>query len=143
MAENKRKPIWPGVHYDSKAKAITSSGKVHYVTVGVWKNGNVDPLCNHRSWAGDYWGKPWKTVDKDTPVTCKNCLAAAGETTHKVKVIFSSRWPQISAAYAPERTEEVIQKVREFKTKAEADAYIKGLGDGKGWLHIGANGKVL
>lgn len=54
-------------------KAITDTGKVHYVTTGYWQDGKVDPFCNFRSWIGDYWGQGWKLTDK--PVTCKNCLS--------------------------------------------------------------------
>jgi len=56
-------------------KAVSSTGKVHAVTTGAWKNGNVDPICNYMAWRGDYWGQPWKVVDKGTPITCKNCLS--------------------------------------------------------------------
>jgi hypothetical protein len=54
-------------------RAVTNSGKVHYVTTGCWQEGKVEPFCNCRSWLGDYWGKKWKLTDK--PVTCKNCLS--------------------------------------------------------------------
>lgn len=54
-------------------RAITDTGKVHYVTTGGWQDGKVDPFCNSISSAGDYWGKKWKLTDK--PVTCKNCLS--------------------------------------------------------------------
>lgn len=60
---------------DDLKKAITNSGKVHWVTTGQWKNGNVDPLCNYMSWRGDYWGQPWRVLeDQKTEVTCKTCL---------------------------------------------------------------------
>lgn len=107
---------WPAQLYDSKATSPT--GKVHYVTTGLWKNGNVEPLCNHKQWLGDYWGKKWKKVDKDTPVTCKNCLAVAGESTHKVEAWFGDR---------------SNKKTTEFGTKAEADAYIQGVKDSARW----------
>jgi len=58
-------------------KVISSTGKVHLAHTKVWKNGNVDPLCNFMSWFGDYWGQPWKILDdQSTPVTCKNCVKA-------------------------------------------------------------------
>ena len=54
-------------------RAISSTGTVHYVEAGNWKNGYVDPFCHFMSWTGDYFGQPWKLTDK--PVTCKNCLS--------------------------------------------------------------------
>lgn len=54
-------------------KAITNTGKVHYVSTGYWQGSKVEPFCNCRSWVGDYWGKKWDLTDK--PVTCKNCLS--------------------------------------------------------------------
>lgn len=54
-------------------RAITNTGKVHYVNTGCWQEGKVEPFCNCKSWLGDYWGKKWKLTDK--PVTCKNCLS--------------------------------------------------------------------
>jgi hypothetical protein len=63
-----------------RVKVVTSTGKVHYADTGMWKNGNVDPLCNYMSWRGDYYGQPWKEAkDQNIEVTCKNCLKAAGE----------------------------------------------------------------
>lgn len=53
-------------------KVKSPSGKVHWADE-LFKEGKVDPYCNHRQWVGDYWGKPWKKTDE--PVTCGNCLS--------------------------------------------------------------------
>lgn len=60
-------------------KAISPSGKIHYIFPTHWKNGNVDPLCNHRQWTGDHWGQPWSIVDDAMAVTCGNCIRAFGK----------------------------------------------------------------
>lgn len=115
------------------AKAVSPTGKVHHVVTGAWKNDNVDPLCNHRNWLGyPYWGKPWKVVDKETPVTCKNCLSAAGEAVYKVKVCLGLLYP-----YAQTLRRE------KFKTKAEVDAYVRGLKHAKDWSHVEVDGKPI
>lgn len=117
------------------AKAVSPTGKVHHVVTGAWKNGNVDPLCNSRSWIGGYWGKPWKVVDKETPVTCKNCLSTMGEAAHKVGARFAS------SSFGSTAGDNF--KCEEFKTKVEADAYIKGLKDAKGWRHVEVDGETI
>ena len=77
-------------------KAISPSGKVHYVasfTSGLWKNGNVGPhrvlplLCDHRKWIGDYWGQTWSIVDKTMAVTCGSCIRAFDKNQPDNKVI--------------------------------------------------------
>ena len=56
-------------------KVISSTGKVHLAHVGMWKNGNVDPMCNHMSWRGDYFGQSWKVIeDQNVEVTCRRCI---------------------------------------------------------------------
>jgi len=55
-------------------KAKSHTGKVHYVS-NIWGDGQIDPLCNHRTWIGDYWGKQWELTDED--VTCLNCIKVA------------------------------------------------------------------
>ena len=57
-------------------RAESPTGKVHYVENAFGnKEGLVIPLCNHRTWLGDYCGKQWKLTDKEA--TCINCLKAA------------------------------------------------------------------
>ena len=111
-------------------KIKSPSGKIHFAYL-THKDKGVeiyDPLCNHRTFAGDYWGKKWAPTSWYDEVNCKNCLSANGELGHKVKVVRRIR--------AMERN-----VTGRFKTKAEADAYVKGLDDGHGWPYIEVNGK--
>ena len=117
---------------DDLVKVQSPTGKVHYAYLDFMDKEDVkiyDPLCNHRCWIGDYWGKKWALVDNSKEVTCKNCLSANGDLSHKVKVVRRIR--------AMDRN--IIGK---FRTKAEADAYIQGLEDAYGWPYIEINGKI-
>ena len=109
-------------------------GKVHYAEVAHKAKGVelFNPHCNHRSWIGDYWGKKWTPMPDDTKVTCKNCLSAAGELNHSVRVILKS--PGMAASLP-----------RNFKTAGEAEAYAKGLEDATKWKKssIEVNGKII
>lgn len=73
ILKSRRATMEEDVKFPTK-KVVSSTGKVHLAQVGVWKNGNVDPLCNWMSWRGDYWGQPWKECEDQTvEITCKNC----------------------------------------------------------------------
>lgn len=116
---NRQKPS----NYLSKVKSPT--GKVHYAQL-THKDKGVefyDPHCNHRNWLGDYWGKKWVPVSDDVEVTCKNCLSARGESMFKAEITLFT-----------DEKERVVY--REFKTKAEMNAYLEGLREGRSWRFI-------
>ena len=110
-------------------------GKVHYAEVAHKTRGVelFNPLCNHRSWIGDYWGKKWVPVSDDTEVTCKNCLSARGELVREVKVELKGHRIIIE------------RHLKKFKTPGEASAYIQGLKDATGWKRfpILINGRTI
>lgn len=110
------------------------TGKVHYAEVAHKAKGVefFNPLCNHRNWIGDYWGKKWTPMPDDTKITCKNCLSAAGELDIEIQLIMKS-------------TGWASGLKRKFRNQAEVDAYIQGLKDATKWKHtsIEANGKII
>ena len=124
MAKEKQAKI-PSPVTEKEYKVMSPTGKVHYAWLTHEDKGVriFDPLCNHRNWIGDYWGKKWGEVDQSTPVTCKNCLSAAGELKPSVKVT-------VADDRRGHTEEEVIRK---FNSPAEARAYIKGIQDAIGW----------
>ena len=99
-------------------KVITSTGKVHLAYTGMWKNGDVEPLCNYMSWRGDCWGKPWKILeDQSTPVTCKNCLKTYWPDGRK-------RLPKTPKDIAEVTVDELIEDIKEEKPRGDGAVII-------------------